>query len=196
MFSSTDLYSSASKSYFESQLAFYTAMTEITFSTTAKVLELDLHATKATMAETAIAAKKLSEVKNAHELFEFYTSLTQVNVVRTLEYTRHAAKIGASALHEYAEVMEKEMKQNGKKVKDLVEDAVKHAPGSTPQSVAFIKSVIDSTNSSYSHLAKAAQDSVEAFEANLISATGQVSKTIEKTIEENAARGAKTQAKR
>jgi hypothetical protein len=112
--------------------------------------------------------------------------------VRTLEYTRHAAKIGASALHEYAEVMDKEMQHNGKKVKDLVEDAVKHAPGSTPQSVAFIKSVIDSTNSSYSHLAKAAQDSVEAFEANLISATGQVSKTIEETV----ARGSKPQAKR
>lgn len=182
MFSSTDLYSSASKSYMESQLAFFTAMTEITFSTTAKYLELDLQATKATMAEAAIASKKLAEVKNAHELFEFYTSLTQVNVVRTLEYTRHAAKIGAQAIHDYAEVLDKEFQQNGKKVKELVEDAVKHAPGSTPQSVAFIKSVIDSTNSSYSHLAKAAQDSAEAFEANLISAAGQVSKTIEETV--------------
>ena len=142
MFSSTDLYSSASKANMESQLAFFTAMTEITFGTTAKFLELDLQAIKTTMAETAIASKKLAEVKNGHELFEFYTSLTQVNVVRTLEYTRHAAKIGAQAVHEYAEVMDKEFQKNGKKLKELVEDAVKHAPGSTPQSVAFIKSVI------------------------------------------------------
>ncbi|MBI3228710.1 MAG: TIGR01841 family phasin [Burkholderiales bacterium] len=192
MFSGTDLYSSASKHYVESQIAFVTALTEITFGTTAKFLELELHATKATMAEAAIAAKKLAEVKNAHELFEFTTSLTQVNVVRTLEFTRHAAKIAASALHEYAEVMDKEMQVNGKKVKDLVEDAVKHAPGSTPQSVAFVKTIIDSTNSGYTHLAKAAQDTVEAFEANVLSATDKVSKTLEETV----VRGGKAQTKR
>ncbi|WP_338846836.1 TIGR01841 family phasin [Massilia sp. W12] len=185
MFSSTDLFSHASKSYLESQLALATALTEITFSGTAKFLELELHTTRGTMAEIAIASKKISDVKNLHDWIEYYTALSQVNTVRTLEFSRQAAKIWASTLHAYAEVLEKELHLNGKKVKELVEDAVKHAPGSTPQSVAFIKSLIDTANSGVSQLAKATQETVEAFEANLISAAGQV----EKSIEENIAKG-------
>ncbi len=191
MFSSTDLYSSASKSYLESQLALATALTEITFSGTAKFLELELHTTKGTMAEVAIASKKLSDVKNLHEWLEFYSSLAQINSVRTLEFSRHAAKIYAGMLHEYAEVLDKELQIHGKKVKDLVEDAIKHAPGSTPQSVAFLRSLIDTANSGVSQFAKATQESVEAFEANLISATGQV----EKTLEENFAKNHKQHGK-
>lgn len=195
MFSSTDLYSSASKSYLESQLALVTALTEITYSSTAKILELELHTTKGTMAEVALASKKLSEVKTGTEWFEFLTTFSQINIIRSLEFTRHAAKIGANTLHAYAEVLDKEVQHNGKKVKELVEDAVKHAPGSTPQSVAFVKSLIDTTNASYSQFSKVAQDSVQAFEENLISVTGKVEKDLEKGFEENAARAKQANGK-
>lgn len=185
MFSSTDLFSSASKSYLESQLKLYTALTEITFNGTAKMLELELHTTKGSAAETALAAKQFLAAKNLHEAFDLMVSYSQLNTVRTLEFTRHATKIYAQTLHQYAEVMEKEMKVSGKKVQDLVEDAVKHSPGSTPQSVAFVKSLLDATNTGYAHVAKAAQETVEAFEANLISAAGQVSKTLEESVARN-----------
>lgn len=183
MFSSTDLYSSASKSYLESQLALITALTEITYKGTAQFLELELQATKGTMAETALASKKLSDVKNVHEWVEFVTAFSQINAIRSLEFTRHAAKIGAQTLHAWQEVIDKELQHNSKKVKELVEDAAKHAPGSTPQSVAFVKSLFDATNTGYSHLAKATQETVEALEANLLSATNQVAKSLEETIE-------------
>jgi hypothetical protein len=195
MFSSTDLYSSATKSYFESQLALVTALTEITYHSTAKMLELELNTTKGTMAEIELASKKMSEIKTSQEWTEFVTHFTQLNLIRSLEFTRHAAKIGATAMHEYAEVMDKELKSNGKKVKELVDDAVKHAPGSTPQSVNFLNSLIDTTNASYAQLAKVAQDSVHAFEENLISVTGKVEKDLEKGFAQNSAQNKQANAK-
>ncbi|MFC6520680.1 TIGR01841 family phasin [Undibacterium arcticum] len=79
MFSNTEQYTSASKAFFESQLAALSALTSIAVHGTEKLVALNMEVAKASAADTAAAAKDLLAAKDPQAFFSLATAYTTPN---------------------------------------------------------------------------------------------------------------------
>lgn len=132
-----------------------------------KLVELNLQATKAALAEVSEAAQAVLSAKDAHELFALQASLMQPSAEKAAAYGRHVYEIFAGTGAEVTRVAEATAAENQKKVIALVDNAVKNAPAGTENAVALVKSAVAAANNAYESVSKAAKQASEVAEANL-----------------------------
>jgi len=141
-------------------------LTNKAFEGVEKLVELNLSAAKAAMAEAAQNTKLALSAKDPQELVALQTSLMQPAAEKAAAYGRYVYEIAASTGAEVSRVAEAQAAEAQAKFMALVDTAVKNAPAGTENGVALIKSAVAAANNAIETAQKAAKQAAEVAEAN------------------------------
>jgi phasin family protein len=146
-------------------------LTQKAFEGVEKLVELNLQATKAALAESANSTQALLSVKDAQELLALQTSLLQPMAEKTVAYSRHLYDIASGTSAEFTKAAEANAVDAQKKILAVVDNASKNAPAGSETAVAVIKSAVSAANNAMESVQKAVKQATEMAEANFNTVT-------------------------
>ena len=141
-------------------------LTSKAFEGVEKIVELNLVASKAALAETGEHAKAMLSVKDAQELLALQSSLLQPLAEKTAAYSRHLYDIATGSTAELNKALEAQAAEAQKKFMGLVDTAAKNAPAGSESAVAMMKSSVTAASNALESVQKAVKQATEAAEAN------------------------------
>lgn len=180
MFSFQETLSAATKTNLESQLALISALTNKTFESFEKVIDLNLNVAKTSLEESTANVQQLLAAKDAQEFFSLSAAQAQPSAEKAMAYSRHLASIASSAQAEFTKAAEAQIAEGNRKVIALVEEISKNAPAGSENAIAFVKSAIGNANAGYEQLSKSTKQAVEALEVNINAAASQLTQAATK----------------
>ncbi len=188
MFSIPEQFSTVSKANLDAQLELLTSLSTHAFESVEKVIDLNLSLVKASMEESAAAARQLLAAKDPQEFFAVSSAQIQPGAQKAIAYGRHLAGIASSTQAEFSKAAEAQIAENSRKVIALVDDVAKNAPPGSENAIALVKSAVGNANAGYEQLSKTTKQAVETLEENVAAAVNQFSQAAEKTASANRTR--------
>jgi phasin family protein len=158
-------------------------LTSKAFEGVEKIVELNLSASKAAMAESAEHAKAMLSVKDAQELMALQSGLLQPLAEKTAAYSRHLYDITTGSTAEMTKAFEGQAAETQKKLMSLVEEATKNAPAGSETAVSMMKNAVAAASSALESVQKAVKQATEAAESNfnaVAASAVDASKTVSK----------------
>ena len=141
-------------------------LTQKAFEGVEKLVELNVQATKAAMAEAANNTQAILSVKDAQELLTLQASLMQPLAEKTASYSRHLYDIASGTSGEFTKAVEAKAGEAQKNFANLVDTAAKNAPAGSETAVAVMKSAVSAANNAFESVQKAVKQATDAAEAN------------------------------
>jgi phasin family protein len=141
-------------------------LTSKAFEGVEKIVELNLTASKAALAESGDHAKAVLSVKDAQELLALQSSLFQPLAEKTAAYSRHLYDIASSAGAEISKTFEGQAADAQKKFSGMVDSAAKNAPAGSEAAVAMMKNAVTSATNALESVQKAVKQATDAAETN------------------------------
>ena len=141
-------------------------LTSKAFEGVEKIVELNLSASKAAMAESADHAKAMLSVKDAQELMALQSGLLQPLAEKTAAYSRHLYDITTGSTAELTKAFEGQAADAQKKFMSLMEEATKNAPAGSETAVSVMKNAVAAANNALESVQKAVKQATEAAESN------------------------------
>ncbi|TXH90890.1 MAG: phasin family protein [Rhodoferax sp.] len=162
-------------------------LTTKAFEGVEKIVELNMTASKAALAESGEHAKALLSVKDAQELLALQSGLFQPLAEKTAAYSRHLYDIASAQGAELSKVFEDQAADTQRKFTNLVDGAAKNAPAGSEAAVAVMKSAVSSANSALESVQKAVRQATEMAEANFNAVTATATNVGKTTAKKRAA---------
>lgn len=141
-------------------------LTSKAFEGVEKIVELNLSASKAALAESAEHAKALLSVKDAQELIALQSSLFQPLAEKAAAYSRHLYDITSGSTAELSKSFEGQAAEVQQKFLGLVETAAKNAPAGSESAVAVMKNAVAAASNALESVQKAVKQATDAAESN------------------------------
>ena len=141
-------------------------LTHKAFEGVEKLIELNLQATKAALAETSNHAQAVMGVKDAQELMALQAGLVQPLAEKTAAYSRHLYDIATAASADLGRTFEAQSAEVQQKVMGMVDSASKNAPAGSETAVAVIKSAVVAANNAFESMQKAVKQASDMAETN------------------------------
>ena len=141
-------------------------LTQKAFEGVEKLVELNVQATKAALAESANHAQAVMGAKDAQELMALQASMVQPLAEKTAAYSRHLYDIAQSAGAELGKTIEGQTAEAQKKLAGLVDSATQNAPAGSEAAVTMMKTAMTAANSAFETVQKAVKQAGEMAESN------------------------------
>ena len=141
-------------------------LTTKAFAGVEKMVELNVTAAKAALAESTEHAKASMSVKDAQEFLALQAGLIQPLAEKSAAYSRHLYDIATSTGAEFTKNAEAQAAEAQKKFSGLVDSAAKNAPAGSESVVAIMKSSVAAANNALESVQKAVKQATEVAEAN------------------------------
>ena len=141
-------------------------LTSKAFEGVEKLVELNLTATKAALAEAAETSQSVLAIKDAQELVALQAALFQPLAEKTAAYSRHLYDISSSTGAEFTRAVEGQLADAQKKFLAVVDNAAKNAPAGSETAVAVFKSAVAAGNNALESVQKAVKQATDVAEAN------------------------------
>ena len=141
-------------------------LTQKAFEGVEKLVELNVQATKAALAETANNAQAVMGVKDAQELLALQVSMVQPLAEKTAAYSRHLYEIAQSAGAEIGRSLEGQTAEAQKKFADMVDSAAQNAPAGSETAVTMMKTAMTAANTAFESVQKAVKQAGDMAETN------------------------------
>jgi phasin family protein len=181
MFPMNEQFTNAAKANLEAQLSILTALTAKAFESVEKVVDLNLNAAKASLEDSAVAARQLLAAKDPQEFLSLTAAQAQPTAAKAIAYSRHLAGIASTAQAEFTRAAEEQIAETGRKVSAIVDDVSRNAPAGSENVIAIMKSAIGNASAGYEQLTKTTKQAVQVMEANLNNAVNQFSQAADQT---------------
>ena len=146
-------------------------LTHKAFEGIEKLVELNVQATKAALAETANHAQAVMGVKDAQELMALQAGMVQPLAEKTAAYSKHLYDIASVASADLTKSFEAQASETQKKVISLVDSATKNAPAGSETAVAAMKSAVAAANNAFESVQKAVKQASDMAETNFNTAS-------------------------
>lgn len=141
-------------------------LTSKAFEGVEKLVELNVTASKAALAEAADTAQAALSVKDAQELLALQASLLQPLAEKTAAYSRHVYEIAQGTGAEFSKAFESQASEAQKKFLTAVDTAAKNAPAGSETAVAVFKSAVAAGTNALESVQKAVKQASDVAEAN------------------------------
>ena len=148
-------------------------LTNKAFEGVEKLVELNMTATKAALAEAAGTTQAALAVKDAQELLALQASLFQPLAEKSAAYSRHLYDIASVTNAEFVKTFEAQTSEAQLKFLALVDNAAKNAPAGSETAVAVFKSAVAAGNNALESVQKAVKQATEVAEANFNAVAAQ-----------------------
>ncbi|MDO9406510.1 MAG: phasin family protein [Polaromonas sp.] len=141
-------------------------LTTKAFEGVEKLVELNVTASKAALAEAQNTAQAALSVKDAQELLTLQASLFQPLAEKTAAYSRHLYDIAQGTGAEFGKAFEAKASEAQQAFVGLVDSASKNAPAGSETAVAVLKSAVAAANNAFESVQKAVKQASDVAEAN------------------------------
>ncbi len=141
-------------------------LTTKAFEGVEKLVELNVTASRAALAEAATHTKSVLSVKDAQELLALQASLLQPLAEKTAAYSRHLYDIASGTGAEFTKAFEGQVSEAQGKFMAVVDNAAKNAPAGSEAAVAVMKSAVSAANNAFESVQKAVKQASDITEAN------------------------------
>jgi phasin family protein len=141
-------------------------LTAKAFEGVEKLVELNVTASRAALAEAAETTQSMLSVKDAQELMALQASLFQPLAEKTAAYNRHLYDITSATSAEFGKTFEGQVADAQKKFLAVVDNAAKNAPAGSETAVAVFKSAVAAGNNALESVQKAVKQAADVAEAN------------------------------
>ena len=141
-------------------------LTTKAFEGVEKLVELNLQATKAALAESQAHANAMLSVKDAQELIALQAGLFQPLAEKAAAYSRHLYDIASGTGAEFSKAFESKVAEGQAQFASLVDNAAKNAPAGSETAVAMMKSAVAAANNAFESVQKAVKQASDVAEAN------------------------------
>jgi phasin family protein len=141
-------------------------LTTKAFEGVEKLVELNVTASRAALAEAASHTQAVLSVKDAQELLALQASLFQPLAEKTAAYSRHLYDIASGTGSEFGKAFESKVVEAQKAFVGLVDNAAKNAPAGSETAVAVMKSAVAAANNAFESVQKAVKQASDVAEAN------------------------------
>jgi phasin family protein len=155
-------------------------LTQKAFEGVEKLVELNVQATKAALAESANSAQAAMSAKDAQELLALQAGMVQPLAEKTAAYSRHLYDIASSAGAELTKTLENQATEAQKNLAGLVDSATQNAPAGSETAVTMMKSAMTAASTAYESVQKAVKQAGDMAEANFNTASETATKTVSK----------------
>lgn len=142
-------------------------LTTKAFEGVEKLVELNVTASKAALAEVAGTTQALLGVKDAQELLALQAGLLQPLAEKTAAYNRHLYDIAQGTGAEFTKAFETKTAEAQQAFVGLVDSAAKNAPAGSETAVAVMKSAVAAANNAFESVQKAVKQASDVAEANM-----------------------------
>ncbi len=146
-------------------------LTTKAFAGVEKLVELNVTAAKAALAESTEHAKASMSVKDAQEFLTLQAGLLQPMAEKSAAYSRHLYDIATSASSEFTKNVEAQTAEAQQKFMGLVDNAAKNAPAGSESAVAFMKNAVVAANNAFEQVQKSVKQATDVAEKNFTAAT-------------------------
>ena len=146
-------------------------LTHKAFEGVEKLVELNMQATKAALAETANHAQAVMGAKDAQEFMALQASMVQPLAEKTAAYSRHLYDIASAAGADLGKTFEDQAAEAQKKLAGMMDSAAKNAPAGSESTVAVMKSAVAAANNAFESMQKAVKQATDMAEANFNTVT-------------------------
>jgi phasin family protein len=141
-------------------------LTSKAFEGVEKLVELNMTASRAALADAANQAQSVLSVKDAQELLALQSALFQPLAEKTVAYSRHLYDIASGTGAEFGKAFESQAAEAQKKFVGLVDNAAKNAPAGSETAVAVMKSAVAAANNALESIQKSIKQATELAESN------------------------------
>jgi phasin family protein len=141
-------------------------LTHKAFEGVEKLVELNMQATKAALAETANHAQAVMGAKDAQEFMALQAGMVQPLAEKTAAYSRHLYDIASAAGADLGKTFESQAAEAQQKLAGLIDSAAKNAPAGSETTVAMMKSAVTAANNAFESMQKAVKQATDMAEAN------------------------------
>src|SRR3954447_3794571 len=141
-------------------------LTSKAFEGVEKLVELNVTASKAALAEAAGSTQAMLGVKDAQELLALQAAMFQPLAEKTAAYSRHLYDIASGTGAEFGKAFEAQATDVQKKFMAVVDNAAKNAPAGSETAVAVFKSAVAAGNNALESVQKAVKQATDVAEAN------------------------------
>lgn len=148
-------------------------LTTKAFEGVEKLVELNVTASKAALAEAQSTAQAAMSVKDAQELLTLQASLFQPLAEKTAAYSRHLYDIAQGTGAEFGKAFEAKASEAQQAFVGLVDSASKNAPAGSETAVAVMKSAVAAANNAFESVQKAVKQASDVAEANFNAVSSQ-----------------------
>ena len=152
----------AQKAQFET----FFGLSQKAFEGVEKLIELNVQATKAALAESASTTQAFLNVRDAQELVNLQASLVQPMAEKTVAYGRYVYDIASGTGAEFSRAAEATATDAQKKFMAVVDNASRNAPAGSETAVAVMKSAVSAANNAIESVQKAVKQATEMAENN------------------------------
>ena len=152
-------------------------LTAQAFEGVEKIVELNMSASKAALAESGENAKALLSVKDAQELLALQSSLLQPLAEKTAAYSRHLYEIATGTTGEFTKAFESQAAEAQQKLAGMIDSAAKNAPAGSETAVSVMKSAVAAANTALESVQKAVKQATDVAEANFAAVTNTAAST-------------------
>ncbi|MEN9539139.1 MAG: hypothetical protein RLZZ126_1374 [Pseudomonadota bacterium] len=151
----------------KSNVELFAGLSSKAFEGVERLVELNLTASKAALAESAEAAKSVLSVKDAQELLALQAGFVQPAAEKFAAYGRHVYDIAQGTSSEFTKAFEAQAAAAQAKFVELIDTAASNAPAGSETAVAMFKSAFSAANNAVEAVQKAAKQAAQVAEANL-----------------------------
>lgn len=138
-----------------------------------KLVELNVTASKAALAEVAGSTQALLNVKDPQELLALQAAVFQPLAEKSAAYSRHVYDIATGTSAEFSRTFEEQAAEAQRKFLAVVDSASKNAPAGSETAVAVLKSAIAAGTNAMESVQKAVKQASEVAEANFNAVANQ-----------------------
>jgi phasin family protein len=141
-----------------------------------KLADLNIQATKASVAEAGEQFKSLLAAKDLKAVADLTVASPQPAVEKISSYASHVYEISSEINTEIAKLFEKQIANGNKQVSAAIDAMAKSAPAGSEGVVSFVKQAMSAANTAYDQVNKAVKQASDLAEANIAAAakTGRV----------------------
>lgn len=141
-----------------------------------KLAQVQLNAVKAAYANSVNALRQLAAAKDTQELANLTQSMAQPAWEDATAYAKNLYSAVAEAQTQFAAALEHQVADLNRKLVASLDAATKSAPRGSEAAFAAAKSAVESTQSVYETMVKAAKQMAGVAEANLAAAQAKPSR--------------------
>lgn len=141
-----------------------------------KMIELNLQASKAMLADSAEYTKSLLSAKDAQEFLKVQTAFVQPLAEKSAAYSRHLYDIAAGANAELTQAAEAQAASAQKQFASAVEAAAKNVPQGGEAAVAAVKNAMTGANTAFEQVQKVVKQATDMAESNFKAVTATAAK--------------------
>ncbi|MBU3739123.1 MAG: phasin family protein [Rhodoferax sp.] len=150
----------------KAQVAAYYDLGHKALASVEKIAELNLQASKVSLADNARDVQALLSVKDVQELLALQSGVFQPMAEKAVSYSRHLYDIVSSVSSDFSKTAEAQAAAAQKQFVAAVDSAVKSAPQGSEAAVSAVQNAISTASAAMESVQKAVKQATEVAEAN------------------------------